>query len=217
MVSKAWTCPDRLGAPEATVTNETHSSASGKAPGAQPGTSWPGAGWRADTERKVAEIREVVDWMKAVHHPDRPGAAGLREQINQHLAVACHAAHIPSKHAHFSDLWGDENALVETALGNLDAAETSKLRLTPTAELQGQMPSVEAQVYRYLRKPTHAAHESKISPIRSSNAPWTKIAGNRSSLLITRRGLGGIAKWFGSEASMSFLYARRCAWQRSRS
>ena len=37
---------------------------------------------------------------------------------------------------------------VESTLGNLDAAESFLLRMTPIQDLAGKMPSVEAHVYR---------------------------------------------------------------------
>ncbi|MDA0163268.1 hypothetical protein OM076_23540 [Solirubrobacter ginsenosidimutans] len=45
-----------------------------------------------------------------------------------------------------------ENACIESALGHVDAAEASTMRMTAVETLHRQLPSIQAQVFRYLPK-----------------------------------------------------------------
>jgi len=69
-----------------------------------------------------------------------------------HLSRAREAAETEPQPGWRRDLGWTENVLVESALGHLDAAEATKFRLVGLEALRAKMPSIEAQVYRYLPK-----------------------------------------------------------------
>jgi len=101
--------------------------------------------------RRAEEIRSGVARATRTE-PQVPGAVELVEEIERYLAVAEAAALTEPPGAVKRDLAGAENSLVESALGNLDAAEASQLRLLNHEVLKGHIPSIDAQVYRYLPK-----------------------------------------------------------------
>ena len=67
---------------------------------------------------------------------------------------------------------------MESTLGNLDAAESFLLRMTPIEQLDGKMPSVEAHVYRYL--PKADPRRMRIDDIATIQAPAPQPRGVRA-------------------------------------
>ena len=108
--------------------------------------------WRDETRRKADELEALAEWMWVRHSADI-GADGLLTAIRLHLENARQQAERPDSRRWWEKGLSRANPdTVDAALGNLDAAEAGILRLSPATEMAGQMPSVEAQVYRHLPK-----------------------------------------------------------------
>src|SRR4051812_48691459 len=112
----------------------------------------PSGAWRDETLRKADELHAVAFWMVA----RQPASAAVQKhlhEIERHLRRAREVAGARDRRHWWRKLGSPtDSSTVDAALGSLDAAEAGLLRVTPTTELSGQMPSVEAQVYRYLPK-----------------------------------------------------------------
>ncbi len=109
------------------------------------------AAWREDGLTRVKELRGLADWMVRTYYQDYSAAEPLRNSIEGHLQAAQDAAEgvsglsLPKRMS--AALRGSG---VERTLGNVDAAETDLLRLAPLDYVRGQMPSLLAQVQRFL-------------------------------------------------------------------
>jgi hypothetical protein len=103
--------------------------------------------WRAEALTKIRELNGQLAWMGGDHE--------LREVALEHLNQARASATIPHP-----PWWrvltrlrsGLGGVAFERTLGNLDAAEADILRLAPDAFFMGYVPSLRAQVHRYLAK-----------------------------------------------------------------
>jgi hypothetical protein len=109
--------------------------------------------WREDLLTRAEELRGLASWIQA--HGDR--ADGLLKEIDAHLAVVRQTAGARPKSGRHEPrrtrLWrGVTGASFERSLGNLDAAEVHLLRLAPSSVLIPALPSLEANVNRYLSK-----------------------------------------------------------------
>jgi hypothetical protein len=112
----------------------------------------PTGAWRDETLRKSDELEALGRWMHRQQQPPR-GADEHLSAIERHLARARLTATEPDRRSRWKRLISPaDSSAVDAALGSIDAAEAGVLRVTPLELLGGQMPSVEAQVYRYLPK-----------------------------------------------------------------
>ena len=112
----------------------------------------PTGAWRDETLRKSDELEALGRWMHRQQQSPR-GADEHLSAIERHLTRARLTATQPDRRSRWKRLISPaDSSSVDAALGSLDAAEAGVLRVTPLELLGGQMPSVEAQVYRYLPK-----------------------------------------------------------------
>ncbi|HSS59728.1 MAG TPA: hypothetical protein VLK59_17075 [Solirubrobacteraceae bacterium] len=101
--------------------------------------------------RKALEIHAQVDLIRA-QEAASPGMDALFAAIEGFLKSARDTAEADRRPWWKKSLRLVDSHSVESTLGNLDAAESFLLRMTPIDQLAGKMPSVEAHVYRYLPK-----------------------------------------------------------------
>jgi hypothetical protein len=101
--------------------------------------------------RKALEIHAQVDLIRA-QGAASPGMDALFRAIEGFLKSARETAEADRRPWWKKSLRLVDSHSVESTLGNLDAAESFLLRMTPIDQLAGKMPSVEAHVYRYLPK-----------------------------------------------------------------
>jgi hypothetical protein len=101
--------------------------------------------------RKALEIDAQAKLIRAQVAPS-PAITELCTAIDHFLATAERTALADRRPWWKKSLRLVDSHSVESTLGNLDAAESFLLRMTPIEQLEGKMPSVEAHVYRYLPK-----------------------------------------------------------------
>ena len=111
------------------------------------------AAWREEALTKVEELDGLQKWILA---RNASGAAPtlLADSINRHLNAARETAGggDPDRGLMSRLTAKLRGSSVERTLGNLDAAEADLLRLAPLDCVRGQMPSLMAQVRRFLPK-----------------------------------------------------------------
>ena len=100
---------------------------------------------------RARELRGLKLWIVA--HDDHDARANdLLGEIDVHLDAVEAAAEAKGERGLTRMLHGLTGASFERVLGNLDAAEVHLLRLAPSSVLIPALPSVEANVNRYLPK-----------------------------------------------------------------
>src|SRR3954451_17141906 len=109
-------------------------------------------GWRVETQRKVEELRSLTTLLE-----ERQGVAGPNTElwagIRRHLETACRAAETRDSRSRWQKLLRPaDTASVDATVGGIDAAEASLLRMAPSHYVMGHLPTVLAQVNRYLPK-----------------------------------------------------------------
>lgn len=111
------------------------------------------AAWREEALTKVEELDGLQNWILA-----RDGSVSadnaLSKSINRHLRAARETAgdHNCDRGRVHSLVAKARGSSVERTLGNLDAVEADLLRLAPLDYVQGQMPSLQAHIRRFLPK-----------------------------------------------------------------
>lgn len=112
------------------------------------------AAWREEVLTRVEELDGLQKWVLATTK-DGSARNPLADSIDRHLAAARETAGIGHHPRGFGNRLAAarvKGSSVERTLGNLDAAETHLLRLAPIEYVQGHMPSLIAQVRRFLPK-----------------------------------------------------------------
>ncbi|HMJ32786.1 MAG TPA: hypothetical protein VK501_02625 [Baekduia sp.] len=107
------------------------------------------ASWREQVLVHVAELRFLITWLRE-RYPDQIGHQATRA-IDDHLDAAVDAAAGEGKARKGRRRAAVGGASVERAIGHLDAAETSILRMAPDGYIRGQLPSLLAQVRSHLQ------------------------------------------------------------------
>lgn len=100
--------------------------------------------WREGALTRAKELESLSKWAYRNHRLEN--SDDLTKAIEQHLTAVRDAA---GRKKRFR-MWRD-SALVQRAMGNLDAAEAQLLNLAPTTYILGQMPSLLHHVQRHLR------------------------------------------------------------------
>jgi hypothetical protein len=96
--------------------------------------------WREGTLTRAKELESLADW--AAQQPSALRADQLREAIECHLAAAREAALTRRRTA--------DQAALERAMSNLDAAQALLLTLAPPSYLLGRLPGVLNDTARHL-------------------------------------------------------------------
>jgi hypothetical protein len=186
---------------EAAPDSET-SRRQAQAPAGEIGSGLLSGAWRDETLRKADELQALADWVYCQDDPP-PGVAQYMGAIENHLARGRIEAQRPDGRPWVTRLISPaDRSAVDSALGNLDAAEASVLRIAPVAQLTGQMPSVEAQVYRYLPKADprrrvveDLAHESRQRPPLDEAARDPIVTAYHAAAAQRRRELSRVASF----------------------
>jgi hypothetical protein len=113
--------------------------------------------WREEMLTRVQELSGLKSWIEATPRTQTP-AGNLPHAIANQLETArLTAAREDTRNgkrlSRWAKFWASANgAAFERALGNLDAVEVDLLRLAPDEYVNGQLPSLQAHVNRYLSK-----------------------------------------------------------------
>jgi hypothetical protein len=111
------------------------------------------ATWREEALTKVEELDGLQKWIRA-RNGSQSADNALAGSIKRHLDAARNTAGDRDRsHGRFLELSAKaRGSSVERTLGNLDAVESDLLRLAPVEYVQGQMPSLQAHIRRFLPK-----------------------------------------------------------------
>ena len=107
--------------------------------------------WRLETTTKVIELRSLAAITREAtrRHYREDGELWLR--ISDQLEVAQRAADARDRRPWVKKaFWPMDAVALESTLGNIDAVETSLLRMASRDQLIGRLPTVRAKVNRYL-------------------------------------------------------------------
>lgn len=104
-------------------------------------------GWREGTLTRAAELQALCEWIGR-KSPQREPV--LTTAIQHHLEAARVAARSKESNPHRNFHAFRDGALIERALGNLDAAEAFILALAPADYVLGQMPCLLRHVQCHL-------------------------------------------------------------------
>jgi hypothetical protein len=114
------------------------------------------AAWREDALMRAEELEALTDWFVAQRADGAASAtlkAKLKKSIDSHLEATREAAEGKDSRGWLAHILSAlRGSGVERALGNIDAVETHLLRLAPPDYVRGQLPSLLAQINRFLPK-----------------------------------------------------------------
>jgi hypothetical protein len=113
--------------------------------------------WREDMLTRVQELSGLKTWIEANPRKQTPSGNIPQAIANQLETARRTAAREDTRNgkrlSRWTKFWASVNgAAFERTLGNLDAVEVDLLRLAPDDYVNGQLPSLQAHVNRYLSK-----------------------------------------------------------------
>lgn len=134
-------------------------------PARQPASSYPPfpiggpctTAWREEMLTRVQELSGLKSWIEANPRKQIPSGNIPQAIANQLETARLTAAREDTRNgkrlSRWTKFWASANgAAFERTLGNLDAVEVDLLRLAPDDYVNGQLPSIQAHVNRYLGK-----------------------------------------------------------------
>lgn len=161
--------------------------------------------WRVEAVRRADELESLAEWIRTRDRHTTGEDAQLWKAIGVHIAKARSLARADDDRSWWRKFFSPtDSTVVDATLGNLDSAEASLLRMAPSEYLVGFMPSVQAQINRYLPKSDprrdsidDVVHESKRTHTIKEPARDLVVQAYHAAGSQRRRELLRVASFFG--------------------